>query len=170
MSLEVGSDMLLISDYFYASNIMSIEFETRHMGILQYLGLHNRIYLCNINNILATSAWFNIDIQVYSNDIKPQKPVTCRYWLPTHSACLLSLMLHRLQDTWTFQRQCRCIHPYNAHQKMGHMRWQRSPTWIRWIHDNAKRWYYKLWRTRKRRSQSKERRRITSYAVGRRDL
>ena len=28
---EVGNDMLLVSDYFYASKRMSIEFETRHL-------------------------------------------------------------------------------------------------------------------------------------------
>ena len=28
---EVGSDMLLVSDDFYTSNIMSVGFETRHL-------------------------------------------------------------------------------------------------------------------------------------------
>ena len=38
---EVYSDMLLVSDYIKPWNIISIEFETRHLWTLQYLGLHN---------------------------------------------------------------------------------------------------------------------------------
>ena len=45
--------------------------------LLQYLGFIIPAYrsgLCNINNVLATSAWlikgFNIDIYTYSNEIK----------------------------------------------------------------------------------------------------
>ena len=87
---EVGSDMLLVSGYFCTSNIMSIQFETRH-NCKPY---NIRVYItwlldCIINQALATSVWFNIDIYIYWNDYKTSE--TSNMSVPiSDSFCLIS--------------------------------------------------------------------------------
>ena len=58
---EVVSDMLLISDHVYSLNIMSIPFEIRHLWtptIIIRVYKTSLLDLCNINYVIATSAWF----------------------------------------------------------------------------------------------------------------
>ena len=57
---EIGNDMLLVSDYFYDSNIMSIEFEKRCEPYNVYATC--LVDLRNINHVVVSSAYNGRDL------------------------------------------------------------------------------------------------------------
>ncbi len=63
---EVDNDMLLVSDYIYTSNLCQQILKPGACEPLQYQGLHNTfiINLYNHKQIIATSGWYNIDIDI----------------------------------------------------------------------------------------------------------
>ena len=83
----VLSNMLLVSDYFCASNTCQKDLKPDTCEPPTILRVYMLLDLCLTSIMyLRQVSGFNIDIYIYLNEIKLLKPVICCYWLSTHSA------------------------------------------------------------------------------------